>query len=63
MQETIKTLVAKNVAITSTLPVFEAGGAPLAQSGICFVKRWILSARLSKPVVSPESKPIDAPAQ
>jgi imidazolonepropionase-like amidohydrolase len=33
-QETIRTLVAKNVAITSTLPVFEAGGAPLAQNGI-----------------------------
>jgi imidazolonepropionase-like amidohydrolase len=33
-QETIRTLVAKNVAITSTLPVFEAAGAPLAQSGI-----------------------------
>jgi imidazolonepropionase-like amidohydrolase len=33
-QETIRTLVAKNVAITSTLPVFEAGQAPLAQSGI-----------------------------
>jgi imidazolonepropionase-like amidohydrolase len=33
-QETIRTLVAKNVAITSTLPVFEAGGAPLAQRGI-----------------------------
>ena len=33
-QETIRTLVSKNVAITSTLPVFEAGGAPLAQSGI-----------------------------
>jgi imidazolonepropionase-like amidohydrolase len=33
-QETIRTLVAKNVAITSTLPVFEAGSAPLAQSGI-----------------------------
>jgi imidazolonepropionase-like amidohydrolase len=33
-QETIRTLVAKNVAITSTLPVFEAGGATLAQSGI-----------------------------
>ena len=27
-------LIAKNVAVTSTLPVFEAGGAPLAQSGI-----------------------------
>lgn len=34
VRDTIKTLVAKNVAITSTLPVFEAGGAPLAQSGI-----------------------------
>jgi len=33
-QETIRALVAKNVAITSTLPVFEAGGAPLTQSGI-----------------------------
>jgi imidazolonepropionase-like amidohydrolase len=33
-QETIRTLVQKNVAITSTLPVFEAGGAPLAQNGI-----------------------------
>ena len=33
-QETIRTLVQKNVAITSTLPVFEAGGAPLSQSGI-----------------------------
>jgi imidazolonepropionase-like amidohydrolase len=33
-QETIRTLVAKNVAITSTLPVFEAGGAPLSQKGI-----------------------------
>ena len=33
-QEMIRTLIAKNVAITSTLPVFEAGGAPLAQSGV-----------------------------
>jgi hypothetical protein len=33
-QETIRTLISKNVAITSTLPVFEAAGAPLAQSGI-----------------------------
>ncbi|MGQ0543445.1 MAG: amidohydrolase family protein [Blastocatellia bacterium] len=32
-QETIKTLVAKKVAITSTLPVFEAS-APMTQSGI-----------------------------
>jgi imidazolonepropionase-like amidohydrolase len=34
VRETLRTLVAKNVAITSTLPVFEAGSAPLAQSGI-----------------------------
>jgi imidazolonepropionase-like amidohydrolase len=33
-QEMIRTLVAKNVAITSTLPVFEAGGAPLTQTGV-----------------------------
>jgi Imidazolonepropionase and related amidohydrolases len=33
-QEMIRTLVAKNVAITSTLPVFEAAGAPLTQNGI-----------------------------
>jgi imidazolonepropionase-like amidohydrolase len=33
-QETIRLLVAKSVAITSTLPVFEAGGAPLTQSGV-----------------------------
>ena len=33
-QETIRALVSKNVAVTSTLPVFEAAGAPLAQSGI-----------------------------
>jgi imidazolonepropionase-like amidohydrolase len=32
-KETIRTLVAKNVALTSTLPVFEAG-APLTQNGI-----------------------------
>ncbi len=31
-QETIHTLVAKKVAITSTLPVFEAAGAPLISS-------------------------------
>lgn len=34
VQETIRTLVAKKTAITSTLPVFEAAGAPLTQSGI-----------------------------
>ena len=33
VQETIRTLVAKHVALTSTLPVFEAG-APLTQTGI-----------------------------
>lgn len=33
-KETISTLVAKKVAITSTLPVFEAAGAPLAQTGV-----------------------------
>src|SRR5438046_3476681 len=33
VKETIRTLVAKNVALTSTLPVFEAG-APLTQKGI-----------------------------
>ena len=33
VKETIRTLVAKNVAITSTLPVFEAS-APVAQTGI-----------------------------
>ena len=33
-KETIRTLVAKRVAITSTLPVFEAGGAPLSQTGV-----------------------------
>jgi imidazolonepropionase-like amidohydrolase len=33
VQETIRTLIAKKVALTSTLPVFEAG-APIAQNGI-----------------------------
>src|SRR5207249_8688035 len=33
VKETIRTLVAKNVALTSTLPVFEAA-APLTQTGI-----------------------------
>ena len=33
VKETIRTLVAKNVAVTSTLPVFEAS-APITQSGI-----------------------------
>jgi imidazolonepropionase-like amidohydrolase len=34
VQETIRTLVQKNVAVTSTLPVFEAAAAPLTQNGI-----------------------------
>jgi len=33
-RETINTLVGKHVAITSTLPVFEAGSAPLTQTGL-----------------------------
>src|SRR5689334_16123042 len=33
-QEMIRTLISKNVAVTSTLPVFEAAGSPLAQTGI-----------------------------
>ncbi len=34
VKQTIQTLVSKKVAITSTLPVFEAAGVPLTQSGI-----------------------------
>ncbi len=34
VQETIRTLVMKKVAITSTLPVLEAAGVPLSQSGL-----------------------------
>ncbi|HKQ52865.1 MAG TPA: amidohydrolase family protein [Pyrinomonadaceae bacterium] len=33
-QTTIRTLVEKKVALTSTLPVFEAAGAPISPSGI-----------------------------
>lgn len=44
VQETIHTLVAKNVALTSTLPVFEAS-APLAQNGIG-AARAVLSQRM-----------------
>lgn len=44
VQETIKTLVAKNVAITSTLPVFEAG-APVTQNGIG-AARAVLNPRM-----------------
>jgi imidazolonepropionase-like amidohydrolase len=52
VQETIRTLVSKNVAITSTLPVFEAGGAPLAQSGIGASSALLNQARAR---VSPEA--------
>ena len=34
VKETIRVLVEKKVAITSTLPVFEAGGAPLSRNGV-----------------------------
>ena len=34
VQELIRTLVQKNVAVTSTLPVFEAAFAPLTQTGV-----------------------------
>jgi imidazolonepropionase-like amidohydrolase len=44
VQETIKTLVAKNVAVTSTLPVFEAS-APIAANGIG-AARSVLSQRM-----------------
>jgi imidazolonepropionase-like amidohydrolase len=53
-QETIRTLVAKNVAITSTLPVFEAGGAPLAQNGIGAASA-LLNPRVLA-VMSPEAR-------
>jgi Imidazolonepropionase and related amidohydrolases len=43
-QETIRTLVAKNVALTSTLPVFEAS-APIAQTGIG-AARAVLNQRM-----------------
>lgn len=44
VKETIRTLVAKNVALTSTLPVFEAG-APLTQTGIG-ASSAVLNARM-----------------
>ena len=53
-QETIRTLVAKNVAITSTLPVFEAGGAPLAPSRIGAASA-LLNPRVAD-VMSPEAR-------
>ena len=54
VQETIRTLVQKNVAITSTLPVFEAGGAPLSQSGIGAASA-LLNPRVLN-VMSPEAR-------
>jgi imidazolonepropionase-like amidohydrolase len=51
---TIRTLVAKNVAITSTLPVFEAGGAPLAPSGLGAAGA-LLNPRVLN-VMSPEAR-------
>ena len=44
VQETIRTLVARNVALTSTLPVFEAS-APVAQNGIG-AARAVLNQRM-----------------
>ncbi len=44
VQDLIKLLVSKNVAITSTLPVFEAG-APIAQNGIG-ATRAVLNQRM-----------------
>lgn len=44
VQETIRVLVAENVALTSTLPVFEAG-APIAQNGIG-AARAVLNQRM-----------------
>jgi imidazolonepropionase-like amidohydrolase len=44
VQETIKTLVEKHVALTSTLPVFEAS-APIAQNGIG-AARAVLNQRM-----------------
>ena len=54
VQETIRTLVAKNVAITSTLPVFEAAGAPLAPSGIGAASALLNPRVLS--VMSPDTR-------
>jgi imidazolonepropionase-like amidohydrolase len=44
VQETIRTMVAKNVALTSTLPVFEAS-APIAQNGVG-AARAVLNPRM-----------------
>jgi imidazolonepropionase-like amidohydrolase len=54
VQETIRTLVTKNVAITSTLPVFEAAGAPLAQKGIGAASALLNPRVLS--VMSPDTR-------
>jgi imidazolonepropionase-like amidohydrolase len=53
VKETIRTLVAKNVALTSTLPVFEAG-APLTQSGIGAASA-VLNPRLLN-VMNPDAR-------
>jgi imidazolonepropionase-like amidohydrolase len=53
VQETIKTLVAKNVALTSTLPVFEAN-APVAQNGIG-AARAVLNQRMLN-TMSPDAR-------
>jgi hypothetical protein len=53
-RETIRILVAKNVAITSTLPVFEAAGAPLAPSGIGAASALLNPRVLS--VMSPDTR-------
>ena len=53
VKETIRTLVAKNVALTSTLPVFEAG-APLTQSGIG-VASAVLNPRVLN-VMNPDAR-------
>src|SRR5213076_2788906 len=53
VKETIRTLVAKNVALTSTLPVFEAG-APLTQSGIGAANA-VLSPRVLN-VMNPDAR-------
>lgn len=45
VQGMIRTLVAKNVAVTSTLPVFESSSAPLAQTGIGSI-RALLNPRV-----------------
>ena len=54
VRDTIRVLVEKNVAITSTLPVFESGSAPLAQSGVGAASA-LLNQRVLN-VMSPEAR-------